>query len=267
MKPIPFTPHYKNKLALIAESTLSAIEAGFYKTGNTKHDIEINSSVLFTPEELDELRESKTSCGWPDEVIHTTETTLMAAQREAALSNQTLVLNFASANNPGGGFKRGAPAQEESLARSSALYPTIAKHLTYYDENRLVGAPIYTDHMILSENVLVFKDDAGNWLEQPYETSFLTVPAPNCMNGEQQNREVILALARRTQNICAVARKHNYSNLILGAFGCGVFHNDPAIVAAAFKYALTKWYFEKVTFAIPAGNETMADIFKKVVVQ
>lgn len=263
----PIKPHYKNKLALIAESTLEAIEVGFYKVGNTKHDIEINSSVLFGPEELDELRNEPRSqmMVWPDEVIHTTETTLMAAQREAG--PKTLVLNFASANNPGGGFKRGAPTQEESLARSSALYPTLAKHLTYYDENRLAGAPIYTDHMILSENVLVFKDDAGNWLEEPYETSFLTVPAPNCQNGEQQNTDVVLALVRRAENICAVAEKQGYTNLILGAWGCGVFHNDPVTVAAAFKRALTKYRFEKVTFAIMAGNEVMAETFKKVVVQ
>lgn len=263
----PIKPHYKNKLALIAESTLSAIEAGFYKVGNTKHDIAIGSSVLFTPEGLDDLRDIPRSqmLVWPDEVIHTTETSLMAAQRETALSHKTLVLNFASANNPGGGFKRGAPAQEESLARSSALYPTLAKHLTYYDENRLAGAPIYTDHMILSENILVFKDDAGNWLDEPYETSFLTVPAPNCMNSEQQNDDVKQALWRRSWNICAVAKDKDYTDLILGAWGCGVFHNDPQIVAIGFMMALMKYKFSKVTFAIPAGNEAMADVFKAVI--
>jgi len=227
MKPIPFTPHYKNKLALIAESTLEAIEAGFYKVGNKKHDINESRSTLLTPDELDDLRNQPKAqiMLWPDEIHHTTETSLVAAQRESG--PQTLVLNFASANNPGGGFKRGAPAQEESLARSSALYPTLVKHLDYYDENRLAGAPLYTDHMILSRDVMVFKDDAGNWLDEPYLVSFLTVPAPNCMNGEQNSKPVKDALIRRSQNICAVAEKEGYTDLILGAWGCEVFHNDP----------------------------------------
>ena len=46
------------------------------------------------------------------------------------------VLNFASAKNPGGGFLNGAMAQEESLAASGGLYPTLLPHTEYYRRNR-----------------------------------------------------------------------------------------------------------------------------------
>ncbi|HBR75644.1 MAG TPA: TIGR02452 family protein, partial [Cyanobacteria bacterium UBA11159] len=55
------------------------------------------------------------------------ETTLMGGERIALTQKfkKIGVLNFASAKNPGGGFLRGTQAQEESLARSSALYKSL----------------------------------------------------------------------------------------------------------------------------------------------
>jgi len=86
-------------------------------------------------------------------------TSLMAARRElAARGDEPLVLNFASAKNPGGGFLRGARAQEESLARASALYECI-RGSAMYAHHRAHGDCIYTDWMIHSPEVPVFRDD------------------------------------------------------------------------------------------------------------
>ena len=49
----------------------------------------------------------------------TRETSLAATRR---LGRDVVCLVFASARKPGGGFLNGAQAQEESLARASALY-------------------------------------------------------------------------------------------------------------------------------------------------
>ena len=49
-----------------------------------------------------------------------------------------------------------------------------------------------------------------------------------------------------------VAASKGAEVLILGAFGCGVFRNDPAIVAKAYKEALKnfRYTFKEVEFAI-----------------
>jgi hypothetical protein len=69
----------------------------------------------------------------------TDETTQVAAHRLVAVEGcQDLVLlNFASARNPCGGFLTGAKSQEEDLARCSGLYLCQLTQPTYYDVNRL----------------------------------------------------------------------------------------------------------------------------------
>lgn len=230
-------------LTRIAQETLKYLGSGKSQT----------DSVLHTPDQLRRLVEDTHKLPTTGPVVRVTaETSLEAARREA--SPTTLVLNFASANNPGGGFQHGASAQEESLARSSSLYPTLTPHLsTFYAENRKVGAPLYTDHLILSRDVTVYRSDNGTWLVDPYQVGILTVPAPNCSAlpvGSRTAPSIRDALNRRARYICAVAHEQGYTNLILGAWGCGVFQNEPEVVARAFRSALALYPFEKVTFAI-----------------
>jgi len=72
-----------------------------------------------------------------------------AAQWVAEKGGRVGVLNFASARNPGGGFLTGAEAQEESIARSSAIYPCLMKHFEcYYQANRRAESGAYTHDII-----------------------------------------------------------------------------------------------------------------------
>jgi uncharacterized protein (TIGR02452 family) len=167
-------------------------------------------------------------------------------------------LNFASAKNPGGGYKRGAKAQEEDLARCSALYYSQLKQRAYYETNRACGSLLYTDTIIYSAAVPFFRDEKYQLLEEPASIAIITAPAPNA--GEELRRrpendaEVHAALQQRAGMVLAVAEAKQHRNLVLGAWGCGVFRNAPARVAKVFDDWLEsprfRDSFERVVFAI-----------------
>lgn len=174
-------------------------------------------------------------------------------------------LNYASAKHPGGGFLHGALAQEEALARSSGLYPCLLTQPSYYQRNlanTVQPAALYLDLTIYSPRVPFFRDDAGGWLDAPVLASVITSPAPNASALRQQDQydEAALqqTLHRRARIVLAIAAAEGITHLILGAWGAGVFGNDPAMVAEAFAAALDEINalgprFACVTFAIPPG--------------
>ncbi len=83
------------------------------------------------------------------------------------------ILNFASAKNPGGGFLGGSQAQEESLARSIALYASLQSEFQFYEEHREMVILLYSHSMIFSPNCPVFRDDQGVLLSKPMLASLL----------------------------------------------------------------------------------------------
>ncbi|WP_327351715.1 TIGR02452 family protein [Streptomyces sp. NBC_01304] len=169
------------------------------------------------------------------------------------------VLNFASARNPGGGYLNGAQAQEEALCRGSALYACLLRAPEFYDHHRAERDPFYSDRVIHSPGVPVFRDDRGRLLDVPYEAGFLTSPAPNAGVIARRTPELAdripAALAARAERVLETAAACGYRRLVLGAWGCGVFQNDPAQVAEAFRALLTEGgrfagRFEHVVFGV-----------------
>jgi uncharacterized protein (TIGR02452 family) len=171
----------------------------------------------------------------------TGESSLEAARRLADAA-PVAVLNFASARNPGGGYLNGAQAQEEALCRASALHTCLLRARAFYDHHRAHRDPVYTDRVIHSPAVPVFRDDRGRLLEEPYSAGFLTAAAPNAgvvlRTEPRRAPELPRALAVRAERVLETAAAHGYRRLVLGAWGCGVFRNDPAQVAGAFRALL-----------------------------
>jgi uncharacterized protein (TIGR02452 family) len=65
--------------------------------------------------------------------------------------------------------------------------------------------------------------------------------------------EIRDAMHRRVLKVLAVAARHGREAVVLGAWGCGAFGNDPAMVADLFAGALADNFrgaFARVTFAI-----------------
>jgi uncharacterized protein (TIGR02452 family) len=266
----PTVPHSTDRLADIsrgatselARTTLTACEQGEYVNARGQR-VAFGDAVAAARAgtELHELGQPLRAhvSGTPTRIAVVRETTLQSLSRLAAVTGGHLAcLNFASAKNPGGGFLGGAQAQEESLARSSALYPCLLEQRLHYERNRATAIPIYLDLAIWSPHVPFFKTDRGDWLDAPVLASVITCAAPNASALRQQNRfvaaEVETALRRRAVLVLAVAAHHRVERLVLGAWGAGVFGNDPAMVADAFGSLLEGDFrdvFPEVIFAVP----------------
>ena len=181
-------------------------------------------------------------------------------------------LNFASAINPGGGVKTGSSAQEESLCRCSTLYPTLTQGWLwnqYYQKNRDAHNNLHTDACIYSPGIVICKtDDAfpARLAEKDWVTvDVISCAAPNLRRrpGNRHNPEYGEAAKisqhdlyrlhlKRAVHIMHIAAARNADALVLGAFGCGAFANDPNVVAKAYREAADGYmrYFRLIEFAV-----------------
>jgi uncharacterized protein (TIGR02452 family) len=187
------------------------------------------------------------------EITVADETSLAAVDRliKAGCKN-VAVLNFASAKHPGGGFLTGAMAQEEDLCRRTGLYPTLLPHEEFYTSKNA----LYTDAIIYSPNVPILRDDDLDLLPHVALCSFITCAAVNAGAASKHfSQEAIhKAMQRRCARIIKLAVLYKHDGLVLGAFGCGVFRNDPLQVATLFSHMLahpsTVNKIPHVTFAV-----------------
>ena len=260
----------------IAEETLAALEAGRY-TAPSGAVVELRALIdaavagtrLYAPADVAAPRlafaSGEGSLGVSGSmrtgattVYEVTNESTIDAMRRLADRPGLGCLNFASAKHPGGGFLNGAQAQEEALARASALYPCLmTRERDHYAANRANKSSLYLDLAIFSPDVPFFRDDDGAWLERPVLAAVITCAAPNAgaliANRAPGLGRIEPTLRLRAEMILAIAVTHGVRTFVLGAWGAGVFGNDPAMVATAFADPLRGAYagaFDQVTFAI-----------------
>ncbi|WP_221091031.1 TIGR02452 family protein [Deinococcus aquaedulcis] len=250
----------------MAQETLALLDGGGYALNGQPITLPdpgpmLAGTRLLTPAEAPTLLAALPGARdrWATRTEVTPETTFAAARRLRASGPEVLALNFASARNPGGGFLKGSLSQEEDLCRCSGLYLSLTAPPVwgYYAANREEPSALYTDHLIYSPQVPVFRDDHGALLAQPVTVNVLTAPAPNAgavaQNEPARRAEVLPALRRRAALVLGAAALTGQTRLVLGAWGCGVFQNDPLQVATVFRDLLAqeaRGVFEQVTFAV-----------------
>lgn len=179
---------------------------------------------------------------------------------------KTCVLNMASAKRKGGGVEKGAMAQEECLFRSSNLY-NISQDLY----------PIEQNEYIYTKDATFVKDFYYNLIE-PITADVVTIPALNLNNpidlenfgytNDQCGYETITSDKIFFMLNAAIA--NGCENIILGAWGCGVFKNDPNIISELFKEILEstniKSQFNNIVFAVINDTNSVDnnyEIFRK----
>lgn len=171
---------------------------------------------------------------------------------------KTAVLNFASYKNPGGGFLQGSGAQEESLCHNSTLYEVLSdkRFSEYYNwNNQNKNNALYRNRGLYTPNIIFEKN--GSLLV----ADVITVAAPNrkaymeyCRTANEE--ENLVALKSRIGFIKCIAVEQRVDTIILGAFGCGVFGQDPNVVAKTFKEIFENTGMRTVYAVIDKGGHT-----------
>ncbi len=248
----------------------------------------IAHTVLYPAQQIPDL--PKSSNRSKTKVTVTPQRTFEAAQDLLIRypGSRAAVLNFASATNPGGGVTRGSSAQEEALCRCSTLYPCLTTPELdegYYQYHRDLSDVRYTDACIYVPDVQIIKTDTDVPQRLPENkwqaVDVICCAAPNLrerpynkMNPGQGKAirvtpEELLGLhRRRAYKILSVAAANNVECLVLGAFGCGAFKNDPNIVARAYRDIFPEFdgYFHEIRFAVycPPHDRTNFDVFRRL---
>ncbi len=234
-------------------------------------DVDFEEVTVITPEDGEKL------CGvdlasYEDKAYKISVVNADSFQAGREFDNP-LVMNFANAHKAGGGFMLGANAQEESLCKCSTLYASISskKAATMYRYNNTHISREESDYMLISPNVIVFRDEKFQLVKKPTIMSVITAPAPNRYGAAVFMREdnIKKIFLRRIRILLCAAASHGYKNLVLGAWGCGAFGNKAENVAEYFRSIIVdEGYgkcFDEICFAIH-GEENGENItsFRKV---
>lgn len=176
-----------------------------------------------------------------------------------------VILNMASDKAPGGGVTRGSSAQEESLCIQGGLYDPLMKFNKYYpwEKNNIEG--------FYHPNVPFIRDVNFAFLDKPYYMGVISMAMLRhkikAKTNTSRGTEAYNVIYNKIDTFLATAYLYGHDAVVLGAWGCGAFGNDPVKVSQIFKDVIKDKYsktFERILFGI-VDNEKSDNytVFKK----
>ena len=195
-----------------------------------------------------------------------------AGQLTRAYGTQFACLNMANATFPGGGYTTGCSAQEENMARRTQLH-------TVFDESQVVKRGreiVYNDEMhelvsgksgrvYVSPTPLVCirgreeYDDTTSlgYAFLPSDLIFPFLELRSAAVDRSRKRKASYArdlseMEKRVEAQFATLISTGVRHVVLSAFGCGAFKNDPNDIARVYKEAVERHRasFVVIAFAI-----------------
>ncbi|MDQ2994050.1 MAG: TIGR02452 family protein [Pseudomonadota bacterium] len=187
------------------------------------------------------------------------EDCLITAQKLGKLGKPVALLNMANQFYPGGGYAAGAGAQEEDLCRRTDLLKSLPPRYG----NEATGFGEFT--VLYSPDITVFRGclEDGYCIypkNERFKVNIISSAAYNIAKEtsksfkDQASVEYKTGMERKIRNQLCMACDTGNRNLVLSAFGCGAFGNDPAMVSQFYLNVLSEPEFvnafDIVQFAI-----------------
>ena len=265
----------RDYLKVLARNTVKISEDGKYKIGNKLYEFDNTDKTILYKPQTDFLKYQDEMLTYKETIIEvvneSTVDAIFKLSKENHKNTSLGVLNFASAYNPGGGFLNGSMAQEECLAYCSDLYrkQTHSAGSDLYMINRTSKNVLYTDTMSIGP-VTFFRNSRFEIVPDNIMCTVLTCPAVNMKKVRNQKEisieEAKLAMKNRMRKVLYCFAYSDCNEIVLGAWGAGVFGNNPKDIARYWYELLIeenmKQYFTKIRFSILDKDNKIIDIFK-----
>ncbi|CAF3353340.1 unnamed protein product [Rotaria socialis] len=273
-------------------NTIGVVKRGFYRIGDKEIKLKPDRLKTILYDHKSKLQRGKTMS-----LSHATEfpyksTSVSVVNEDCLIVYKNLVnkgcrpvvLNMANATSPGGGYKRGDGAQEETLFRRSNYFQSLDLELDdgkptarFYCNSNCDLEPLGKgDRMyemdefgaIYTAGLTVFRqpEDTGyTFMDIPmYDVCAIAMAAyrdPKIEN-DLLTSKYSLGMRKKIENIFAIAYHQKHDSLVLSALGCGAFRNPPKHVAAIFKSVIEQYagYFKYIYFAIVDDHNAGQDL-------
>lgn len=185
-----------------------------------------------------------------------------------------VALNMTSSNSPGGGVERGASAQEESIFRRTNYFLTLKSG--FY--RLLNGSNVFSPNVSIIKNpefedihinsIISVAFIAASAIKYP---DLVDVVGANTKNNDKEkySQKDKQLMTTTIDNIFRTAYLAEKDTLVLGALGCGAYHNPQREVIEIFNSCLKKYdkCFKSIIFAVFSKKDKNYDLFNKFIVR
>jgi uncharacterized protein (TIGR02452 family) len=247
---------------------MKAAEDGFYFLEDREVKLpfdfpQIKETKLYMPGQLAQLPALRPEGGAGARITLRNQDTLEAAwelhRHRKETERNVLVLNFANPHRPGGGIRSRPGTQEEHLCVKTTLLCSLETEEAwpFYQTNLDCATQAQTDAILYSANTMVIRNPDLSLREDPFPIAVMTVSAPVASRMEPEELTGLeKILENRIDAMVRTAIAEGYTRLVLGAWGCGNFGNDPDLVAKLFHRILADGSgFAEITMAVFDNTE------------
>jgi len=254
--------YWDNKQSMAAQAAAHTHQMMLNYEKETTESVK-NSKIYYSKDGINNVREpAPTTCHSAVELWDKDSVTAARIACTEHPDSKICILNFASYKEPGGKFIQGSSAQEESLCHASNLYNILLRFdKVYYASHREKGATnrsLYYNEAIYTPNV-IFSNN---------KFDVLTCAAPNWsaasrfgVSLDENNK----ALKSRIEFIKSILEENKVDIAILGAWGAGVFGQNPATVATYFSEEFYYSSISTIVYSIPDKNSINYRAFKEII--